>query len=143
MLMFLALVCVVITRDDFVGDRVGTASQTCNVLRNGATGGGVDDTATLQRVLDDSSCAEVVFPSGHLFAASVLWVRRSDVTLTLESNATLAGLPEAFRAQRPDCATEAGLEFKWRNWCALLRVTAAANFTTGVSNPFRSPGFRP
>ena len=88
-----------------------------------------DDTAALQRVLDDPSCSEVLLPAGSAFAASVLWVRRSDVTLTIEANATLAGLPAAFRAARPDCATEAGLEFNWTNWCALLRVTAAANFT--------------
>ena len=59
-----------------------------------------DDTAALQRVLDDPSCSEVLLPAGSAFAASVLWVRRSDVTLTIEANATLAGLPAAFRAAR-------------------------------------------
>ena len=34
-------------------------------------------------------------------------------------------------------AREAGLEFNWQHWCALLQVTAAQNFTlrgTGMTN---------
>ena len=64
-----------------------------------------------------------------MITPSVLWVRRRDVTLTIATGATLAGLPAAFRMLRPDCATEDGLEFNWTHWCALLRVTSAANFT--------------
>ena len=106
-----------------------TPFQACNVLLHGAVGHGVDDTKILQRILDDESCAEVIFPSGNTFFASELSVRRNHVTLTLEPNATLAGLPTEFRTQRPDCASEAGLEFAWTNWCALLRVTAQLNFS--------------
>lgn len=98
-----------------------------------------DDTAALQRLLDDPTCAEVVLPSGATLRATQLFVRRSHVTLTLEPNATLAGLPAAFRAARPECATEEGLEFDWTRWCALLRVTAAANFTLRGSGTL-SPG---
>ena len=105
-------------------------SALCNVLSRGAKGGGGgDDTAALQRVFDDPSCSELVFPAGHAFSASVLWVRRSDVTVTLEANATLAGLPATFLAGRPDCASEDGLEFNWKDWCALLRITAESNVT--------------
>ena len=114
------------------------AATSCDVSRHGAQGGGADDTAVLQGILDDPACAEVLFPAGRKFAASVLFVRRSDVVLTLEANATLSGLPAAFVRDRPDCATEAGLEFNWTSWCALLRVESAANFTlrgTGTIAP--------
>ena len=79
----------------------------CTALDGGAVGGGADDTVALQHVLDDSSCSEIVFPANTVLHASALHVRRSNVVLTLERNATLAGLPRIFRASRPDCATEA------------------------------------
>ena len=104
--------------------------RSCNVLSRGAIGRhGVDDTAALERVLDDTDCDEIVLPAGRTFSASALFVRRSDVTLTLGINATLAGMPAVFRELRPDCRTEAGLEFNWTNWCSLLRVTSQRNFT--------------
>jgi hypothetical protein len=109
-----------------------TAAKTgaiCDVRDHGAQGGGADDTTPLQAVLDDPGCDEILIPAGHSFAASALFVRRSHVTLTIESNATLAGLPSVFVHDRPECGTEAGLEFNWSNWCALLRVQSATNFT--------------
>ena len=38
----------------------------------------------------------------------------------VQANATLAGLPAVFRQLRPDCRTEAGLEFNWQvsGWLA-------------------------
>ena len=105
------------------------AARTCRAVEQQSGATVADDSARLQHVLDDPSCSEVLLPSGSAFAASVLWVRRSNVTLTIEANATLSGLPAIFRAARPDCATEAGLEFNWTNWCALLRVIAASNFS--------------
>lgn len=48
-------------------------NQPCNVMAMGAVGGngGHDDTAALQRALDDPKCTEVIFPSHHTFSASV------------------------------------------------------------------------
>ena len=97
-------------------------------------------------VLDDPACSEVVFASNHTFAASVLWVKRSHVVLTIERGATLQGLSETFKLQRPDCRTEDGLEFNWRHWCALVRVTAERNFTVrggGVIRPGGGGGVSP
>ena len=102
--------------------------STCDVSHH-AQGGGADDTLALQGLLDDPDCAEILFPSGGTFAASALFVRRSNVVLTIEVNGTLAGRPAAFARSRPDCISESGLEFAWTSWCALLRVEAAANFT--------------
>eukprot|EP00936_MAST-01D_sp_MAST-1D-sp1_P002361 g2361.t1 len=103
---------------------------TCDVSTRGAIGRlGVDDTAALQRVLDDINCEEIVLPADRTFSATALFVRRSDITLTFGNNAKLTGMPAAFREQRPDCRTEAGLEFNWTNWCSLLRVTSTRNFT--------------
>lgn len=103
-------------------------SASCNVATRGAKGHGVDDTVALQAVLDDPSCQEVLLPENRTFSASTLFVRRSDVAITIEAGATLAGLPAEFRRQRPDCLTESGLEFNWQNWCALLRVQSERNF---------------
>lgn len=105
------------------------ANQSCDVLRYGAMGSGADDTDALQAVLDNELCAEVVLPSGSTLRATELFVRRDNIVLVIERNATLAGLPVAFRATRPDCATETGLEFNWTTWCALIRVTSSTNFT--------------
>jgi hypothetical protein len=109
---------------------VPSGPASCNVVSHGgARGDGGDDTVALQRTLSDPACAEVFLPAGRTFSASVLWVRRSDVILTISRNATLRGLPAKFRQQRPDCASEDGLEFNWRSWCALLRVESERNFT--------------
>lgn len=110
---------------------ISSRKQQCNVLAYGAVGhgGAADDTEALQTALDNLLCTEVVLPSGHVFSATELWVRRDGVTLTIEPNATLAGLPTAFRTRRPDCTAEPGLEFRWESWCALLHVTATSSFT--------------
>ena len=105
------------------------STSSCEVLNRGARGDGGDDTVALQRVLDDPECDEVTLPSNRTFAASVLWVRRSNVVINIANNSTLQGLPAEFRLQRPDCLTEPGLEFNWSHWCALLRVEADRNFT--------------
>ena len=107
-----------------------TFASACDVVSRGARGDGMtDDTRAIQLALDDPTCDEVVFPSGGVFPASVLWVNRSDVTVTIKANATLAGLPDAFKQLRPDCTSEDGLGFDWLHWCALMRVEARANFT--------------
>ncbi len=105
--------------------------SSCNVLSHKlhAHGDGRDDTVALQNVLDDPDCSEVLLPPDRTFSASVLWVRRSSVVLTISHNTTLRGLPAKFRQERPDCMTEDGLEFNWHNWCALLRIEAQRNFT--------------
>ena len=69
-----------------------------------------------------SLTALVALTSGLEFSASVLWVRRSNVVLTVAENATLAGLPEVFKAERPDCNGSIASEFNWQNWCAMLQV---------------------
>jgi beta-D-xylosidase 4 len=110
-------------------------SGSCDVTRRGARGEG-DDTAAVQRVLDDPNCEEVLLPAGSVVAASVLFVRRSDVTLTVADGAVLRGLPATFRQLRPDCSGKGpssldcdGCEFNWRDWCAMIRVESDSNFT--------------
>ena len=107
------------------------ASSSCDVLSHSphAHGDGRDDTVALQQALDDPKCSEVVLPPDRTFSASVLWVRRSSVVVTISRNTTLRGLPAKFRQERPDCMSEDGLEFNWRNWCALLRIEAERNFS--------------
>ena len=57
----------------------------------GARGDGLaDDSSSIQAVLDDANCSEVVFPSGT-FSSGALTVSRPDVTLTLEAGAQLEG----------------------------------------------------
>ena len=108
------------------------ASSSCDVLSHSplhAHGDGRDDTVALQQALDDPKCSEVVLPPDRTFSASELWVRRSSVVVTISRNTTLRGLPAKFRQERPDCMSEDGLEFNWRNWCALLRIEAERNFS--------------
>ena len=93
----------------------------------GAGTAGTDDAPALQRALDDPACVEVVLPAGRVLVASALFVRRSDVTLTIEGNATLQGLPALLR--RDICTGSELNEFNWSDWCTFISVTSERNFT--------------
>jgi hypothetical protein len=106
---------------------VASSLRVCDVVASSGTGR--DDTAVIQKLFDDPTCGEIVIQPGHSFSVSVLWVKRSDVVLTISANATLNGLPDVFKLARPDCNGTITSEFKWWNWCAMLRVESERNFT--------------
>ena len=81
-----------------------TNAASCDARQRGAKGDGkADDAKHLQALFDDESCSEVLLRGGT-FLSSALEVRRSDVTLTIESGAKLAGKPGSGIKQ---CSSEA------------------------------------
>ena len=81
-----------------------TNAASCDARQRGAKGDGkADDAKHIQALLEDESCSEVLLRGGT-FLSSALEVRRSDVTLTIESGAKLAGKPGSGIKQ---CSSEA------------------------------------
>ena len=88
----------------------------------GAVGDGMnDDTSSIQAVLDDPKCPEVLFPAGKKFKAGSLHLTRSNVVLTLENDSELEGDEKHIK----QCDDEAD----WRGWCSFFTVDSAENVT--------------
>ena len=107
-----------------VGAVVSELAAACDVTHSdyGAIGDGrVDDTSSIQAVLDDPKCSEVLFPAGKKFKAGSLHLTRSNVVLTIENGSELEGDDKHIK----QCDDEAD----WRGWCSFFTVDSAENFT--------------
>jgi polygalacturonase len=97
-------------------------ATTCDVTTRGAKGDGfTDDAQSVQSVLDDPSCDEVLFPAGKTFTSGAITLKRSNVVLTIDEGAKLQGAKSGIR--------ECDNEKDWQHWCAFLTVDGGSNIT--------------
>ena len=109
-------------------------AYTCNITAYSTQISSFDVTESLQAALDNTQCDEVLVTGPGTIKAGALHVKRSHVTLTLASGATLQG--DSKKVKQCDD------EQKWQpdGWCAFITVSSAANFTLRGSGTLEQGG---